>query len=111
MINFDNYTNKNKTEYNLKWPYIPDHPYEILLIGGSGSGKNTLLNLKSNQSDIDKIYLYTKDLHEAKYHFLINKWKSAGLEHFDDPKAFIGYSYDMQGVYKNIEEYNIGKKT
>ena len=46
MINFDNYTNKNKTEHNHDWPYIPDHPYKILIIGGSGSGKtNVLLNL------------------------------------------------------------------
>ena len=44
MINFDNYTNENKTEHNLNWPYIPDHPYRIL-IAGSGSGKtNVLLN-------------------------------------------------------------------
>ena len=40
MINFDDYTNENKTEYNLNWPYIPDHPYRILIAGGSGSGKN-----------------------------------------------------------------------
>ena len=46
MINFNDDTNKNKTEYNLKWPYIPEHPYWILIIGGSGSGKtNALLNL------------------------------------------------------------------
>ena len=46
MINFDDYNNENKTEHNLKWPYIPDHPYRILIVGGSGSGKtNALLNL------------------------------------------------------------------
>ena len=46
MINFDDYTNENKTEHNKNWPYIPDHPYRILIIGGSGSGKiNALLNL------------------------------------------------------------------
>ena len=46
MINFDDYTNENKTEHNLKWPYIPNHPYRILLTGGSGSGKtNALLNI------------------------------------------------------------------
>ena len=39
MINFDDYTNGNNTEHNLKWPYILDHPYRILIIGGSGSGK------------------------------------------------------------------------
>ena len=46
MINFDDYTNESKTKHNLDWPYIPNHPYRILIIGGSGSGKtNALLNL------------------------------------------------------------------
>ena len=81
MINFDDYTNENKFEYNPKWPYIPDHPYRILIIGGSGSRKtNTLLNLKNNQPDIDKIYLHAKDPYEAKYQFLINKRESKGLK-------------------------------
>ena len=39
MINFDEYRNVNKKEHNLNWPYIPDHPYRILIIGGSGTGK------------------------------------------------------------------------
>ena len=46
MINFDDYANENRTEQNKNWPYIPDHSYRILIIGGSGSGKtNVLLNL------------------------------------------------------------------
>ena len=107
MINFDDYANENKTEHNQKWPYIPDHPYRILIIGGSGSGKtNALLNLIENQPDIDKIYLYAKDPYEAKYQYLINKRESVGINHFNDPKAFIEYSNDMQDVYKNIDEYN-----
>ena len=111
MINFDNYNNKNKTEHNPKWPYIPDHSYGILIVGGSGSGKtNALLNLINNQSDIDKIYLYAKDPYEAKYQYLINKREKVGLDHFKDPRAFIEYSNDMQDVYKNIEDYNPGKK-
>ena len=62
MIKFDDYTNENKVKRNLKWPYIPDHPYRILIIGGSGSGKtNTLLSLINNQSYFDKVYLYAKD--------------------------------------------------
>ena len=68
MINFGDYANENKTQHNPKWPYIPDHPYRILIIGGSGSGKtNALLNLIENQPDIDKIYLYAKDPYEKKY--------------------------------------------
>ena len=68
MINFDDYANENKTIHNKNWPYITDHPYRILIIGSSGSGKtNLLLNLMENQPDIDKIYLYAKDPCESKY--------------------------------------------
>ena len=111
MINFHDYANENKTKHNLKWPYIPDHSYRILIIDGSGSGKtNALLNLINNHPDIDKIYLYAKDPYESKYQFLINKRESTGLKHFNDPKAFIEYSNDMQDVYKNIDEYNTDKE-
>ena len=111
MINFDDYVNENKIEHNLKWPYIPDHPYEILVIAGSGSGKtNALLNLINSHPDINKIYLYAKDPYEAKYQLLIKKRESTGLKHFNDPKAFIEYSNDMEDVYKTIEEYIIVKK-
>ena len=74
MISFDEYTNENKKEHNFNWPYIPDHPYRILIIEGSGTGKtNALLNLINNQPDIDKIYLYIKDPYENKNKYLINK--------------------------------------
>ena len=107
MINFDNYVNENKTKHNKNWPYIPDHPYRILIIGGSGSGKtNLLLKLIENQPDIDKIYLYTKDSYESKYQYLINKRKGVDINHFKDPKAFTEYSNDMHDVYINIDEYN-----
>ena len=43
MSNFDDYKNENKTEQNLKWPYILDHPYIILIIRGSTSGKTIAL--------------------------------------------------------------------
>ena len=68
MINFDDYTNQNKIKHNPDWPYISDHPFRILIIGGSGSGKtNILLNLINKQPDIDKIYLYSTDPYEKKY--------------------------------------------
>ena len=95
MINFDSYVNgiafnNNKTKHNKNWPYIPDHPYTILIIGGSGSGKTNLyLNLIENQPDIDKIYLYAKDPYEWKYQYLINKREGVGVNHFNDPKAFL----------------------
>ena len=70
MINFDCYTNENKTEHNLMWPYIPALPYRMLIVGCSGSGKtNALLNLINNQPDVDKIHLYAKDPDEAKYRY------------------------------------------
>ena len=111
MINFDNYTNENKTEHNKNWPYIPDHPYRILKTGDSGPGKtNSLLNLIENQPDIDKIYLYAKDPYESKYQYLINKREGVGINHFKDPNAFIEYSNDINDVYKNIDDYNPDKE-
>ena len=111
MISFNDYTNENKIEHNSKWPYIPDHSYRILIVGGSGSGKtNALLNVINNQLDIDKIYSYSKDPYETKYQYLIKKREKVGLNHYDDHKDFIEYSNDMQDVYKNIEDYNPGKK-
>ena len=107
MINFADYVNENKTEHNKNWTYIPDHPYRILIIGGSGSGEtNLLLKLIENQPDIDKMYLYSKYPNEAKYQYLVNKRGGAGIGHFNDSKAFIEYSNDMRDVYKNIDEYN-----
>ena len=111
MINFDEYTNENKINHNPNWQYIPDHPYRILIIGGSGSGKtNTLLSLINNQSDIDKIYLYAKDPYEDKYQFLTKKRESIGIKYFNDPKAFIEYWNDMHDVYQNINDYNPDKE-
>ena len=58
MTNFDNVTKENIKEHNPNWPQIPDHPYRILMIGGSGSEKtNSLFNLINQQPDIDGIYL------------------------------------------------------
>ena len=104
MINFDDYVNENKTEHNKNWSYISDHPYRVI-IGGSRSGNtNLLLNLTKNPPDIDKIYLYGKDPYEAKYQYLINKREGVGIDYFNDPKAFIEYSNDVDDVYKNIDE-------
>ena len=68
------------------------------------SKKNSLFNLINEEPNIDKVYLYAKDPYEAKYNFLINKRKSTGLKHFNDLKAFIEYSHNMDDIYEKIEE-------
>ena len=105
MINLDNIINENNKERNEKWPFIPDHQYRILIIGGSGSEKtNTLLNLENEQKDIDKIYLYAKDLNEPKYEYLIKNCENAGIKHVNDSNAFIECSNTMNDVYKSIND-------
>ena len=105
MYNFDDVTKENIKEHNPDWSQIPDDPYRILVIGGSGSAKtNSLFNLITQQPDIDKIYLYPKDPYESKYKFLISIQESTGLKHLNGFKAFIEYANDMDDIYKNIEE-------
>ena len=104
MLNLDDITNENNRKRNKKWQFIPDLPYRILIIDGSGSGKtNSLLNLINEQ---DKIYLYAKDLSEPKYKCLIKKDRNAIIKHLNDPNAFIKCSNTMDDVYKNIDDYN-----
>ena len=72
------------------WPQIPDHSYRMLINRSSKSRKtNFLLNLIYQQPDVDKIYLYNKELYEEKYQFLTNKRENTGFNHFNYPKAFI----------------------
>ena len=109
MFNLDDISSENDKQHNKKWPYIPDHPYRILIIGGSGSGKtNALLNLIKEQDDIiDKIYLYAKDyLSEPKYEFLTKKRGDAGTKHLNDSNTFIECSNTMDYLYENINDYN-----
>ena len=101
-------TTKNNSE---KWPYIPDRPYRILTIGGSGSGKtNTLLNLKKEKDDINKTYLYAKYLSQPKYEFLIKKREDVEIKHLNDLNAFIECSNTMDDVYENTDDYNPSRK-
>ena len=111
MIDLDSITNENNKEHNEKWPYILGHLHRILIIGGSGSGKTkTLLNLMKEQDDIDKIYLYAKDLSKPKYEYLIKKPENAGIRHLNDPNAFIKCFNTMDDVYENINDYNPSRK-
>ena len=111
MINLDSITNENNKAHNEKWPFIPDHSYRIIIIGGSVSGKtNALLNLITEQNDIEKIYLYARDLSEPKYEHLIKKHENAGIRHLNNPNVFIKCSDTMDDVYKNINDYNLSRR-
>ena len=80
-------------------------------MGGSGFGKtNALLNLINHESDVDKTYLYAKDPYEAKCQFLINKRGNTSSKYFNDSKALIEHSNDVDDIYKNTEECNPNKK-
>ena len=106
MFSLDDFIDGNNREHNKNWPFIPDHPYRFLIIGGPGSGKtNALLNLIKEQDDIDKIYLYAIYLSEPKYEVLIKKHEDAGMKHLHDPESFIKCSNTMDDVYENIDDY------
>ena len=108
MFNLDATINKNNKDDDNKWPY------SMLITGPSGSGQtNVLLNLiqkQDNEYPTDKIYLYAKDLSEAKYQFLIKKREDVGIKNLDDPSAFMEYSNTMDDVYNNIHDYNPKRK-
>ena len=63
VINFDDVTKENTKKHNPDWPQISDHPFKILIIGGSGSGKtNSLFNLIRHHSDIDNLLVYLRSI-------------------------------------------------
>ena len=77
-----NYDQSVEINHNPNWTYILDHPYRILIIGASGSGKtNVLLNsIKNQRPNIYKIYLYVKDPFESMYQMLINGREKVGIK-------------------------------
>ena len=83
-----------------------------MFVGCSGSCKtNALLNLRKHQQpDIDKIYLYIKDLFNSRYQLLINGREKAGIKKLKNPNAFIGYSQTIDDVYEHLENYNPSKE-
>ena len=107
MVNLDSITNVNNKKHSEKWPYIPDYLYRIIIVGGSGSGKtNALINLIYEQNDINKIYLYARDLNESKYKYLIKQREDAGIKHLNNPNAFIECSNTMD----DIHDYNSSRR-
>ena len=83
-----------------------------MITDGSGSGKTSaLINLISEQNDIDKIYLYARGLREPEYDYLIKKREDVGIKHVNNPNAFLECSNTMDDVYKNIDDYNLIRKS
>ena len=69
-----------------------------------------MFDLINEQNDIDKIYSYAKKLSEPQYEYLIKKGENAGIKHLNDPNALIECSNTMDGIYKNINDYNPRRK-
>ena len=70
-----------------------------------------MLSLISQQDDIDKIYLYVKDLSETKYEFLIKKREDARTKHLNDLSAFIECYNTMDDINENIDDYKQEKES
>ena len=68
-----------------------------------------MINLINKQKDIDKTYLYAKDLSEPKYEYLIKKRENVGRNHVSNPNAFVECSNTMDDIYKNIHDYNLSR--
>ena len=105
------YVQPVEINHNPNWPYIPDHPYRILIISGSGSGKtNVLLNLiKHQRPDIDKIYLYVKNTIESKYQLLVNRREKWELTYSKIQKHSLIIHKQLM-MYETLEDYNTTKK-
>ena len=105
----NNYDESVEINHNPNWPYTLDHPYKIVIIVVSGSGKtNVLLNLiKHQRPDIDKTYLCVKDSSKLKYQLHINGRGKVGIKNFKYPEAFIDY---FRTIDENLEDYNLTKK-
>ena len=111
IFNADDITKENSKDHK-KWQYIPDHPYRMSIIEGSGSGKtDALLNLVKEQDDIDKTYLYTEDLSEPKYGFLIKKREDVGIKHLNCSSVFMEFSQILDDIYEDINECNPIRKS
>ena len=71
--------------------------------------KKSIFNRISSQTNIEKIYLYSKDPYKVKYHLLINAGENIDLMHVNNQKAFTEYSNCMNDIYKNIKQYILNK--
>ena len=69
-----------------------------------------MINLINEQNDIDKIFLYARDLSESKYEYLIKKREDVGIKYANNQNALINCANTMDDVYENIHDYNPSRK-
>ena len=105
-----NYDKSVETIYHPNWPYIPDHPYRILITGGSVSEKTVLLNLKNINHQIMLKFIYMSKIHlHQKYQLLITG-REKGNGNLKNPKGFVDSSQTIDDVYENLEDYNLKRR-
>ena len=100
-----NYDQSVEINHNPNWPYIPDHPYRIVIIGSSGSDKtNVLLNLTKVNNQILAEFVYMSKIYSNQsINYSLTEEKNEELK-------FIGYSQTIEDIYENLEDYNSTKK-
>jgi len=65
----------SKSNYVQGHPCMPEDVFRMLICGPSNSGKtNTLLHMIYELLEFDKIYLFSKNLHQNKYQDLLQKF-------------------------------------
>ena len=101
------YDQSAEVNHNPNCPYIHNHRYGILIIHGSGSGKNNaLINLiKHQRPDIGKIYLYIKASFQSKYQLFLNGREKIRIKKLKHSETFIDYSEKIDDIYENPEDY------
>ena len=103
------YNESIEINHNLNKPCITDHPYRILIVGASGSGKsNVLLNVIKYQRTYIHLFIYKRSI-RIKVSLLINEREKVWIKKINS-KAFIDYSKTVDHVYENLEDYNPTKK-
>ena len=65
----------SESDYSQGHPCMPADVFRMLICGPSNSGKtNTLLHMLYELLDYDKIYLFSKNLHQNKYQDLLQEF-------------------------------------
>ena len=114
MINYGDERKEHVSKHNYNWSRIPYHPYRILIIRSSGSGKRNSTNLIKQINDyyysiVNKIHFYVKDRYEARCQYLQISRYFKKREKNSSWKN-IEYSDKMQDVYRNVKDYNLSRK-